>query len=110
MTVRLRLALIAALVLLAPTLASVQVWPSEIRRKFIDECLTSCGANTKLTSVQRAECPPFCEWMVKGSQSSLSADDYTALQEANAVKNPSPLRGATRRCPQPAASASSAKA
>ena len=92
MTVRLRLVLIAMLVLLAPSLASAQVWPSETRRKFIDECLSSCSANTKITSVQRAECPPYCECMIKESQGFMSADDYTAPQEANAAKKTSPLR------------------
>jgi hypothetical protein len=92
MTARFRLVLVTTLVLLAPSLTSAQVWPSEMRRKFIDECLASCSANTKFTSVQRAECPPFCECMIKESQSIMSADDYTALQEANTAKKPSPVR------------------
>ena len=92
MTVRLRLALIAVLALLAPSLASAQVWPSEMRRKFVDECLASSSANTKFTSVQRAECPPYCECLIKESQSFLSADDYTVLQQAYAEKKTSPVR------------------
>ena len=92
MTVRLRLALIAALALLAPALASAQVWPSEMRRKFVDECQASCSANAKYTSVQRAECPPYCECMIKESQGFLSADDYTVLQQAYAEKKASPVR------------------
>lgn len=92
MTVPLRLVLVAAFVLLSPSFASAQVWPSEMRRTFIDQCLANCSANTRLTSVQRAECPPYCECMIKEAQSFLSADDYTALQEANAAKKPSPAR------------------
>jgi hypothetical protein len=63
-----------------------------MRRKFVDECLAGCNANKNLTAVQRAECPPYCECMIKESQASLSADDYAALQEANSTKKPSPLR------------------
>ena len=92
MTVRLRYALFAALVLLAPTIASAQTWPSEMRRKFVDECLANCSANKKLTTVQRAECPPYCECMIKESQGFLSADDYTALQQAYAEKRTTPMR------------------
>lgn len=92
MTVRLRLAPIAALVLLAPSLASAQLWPSDVRRKFVDQCLAGCSANTKFTSLQRAECPPYCECMVKESQSFMSADDYTALLDAYAAKKTSPTR------------------
>jgi hypothetical protein len=92
MTARFRLVLVATLVLLAPSLASAQVWPSEMRRKFVDACLASCIANTKLTAVQRAECPPFCECMIKESQGFMSADDYAALQQAYADKKTSPVR------------------
>ncbi|MCW5733546.1 MAG: hypothetical protein KIS73_05445 [Enhydrobacter sp.] len=92
MTVRYRLVPGAMLALLVPSLAFAQVWPSEMRRTFIDECLASCGANTRFTSVQRAECPPYCECMIREAQSFMSADDYTDLQRAYAEKTSSPMR------------------
>jgi hypothetical protein len=92
MTVRLRLALVAALVLLMPSLVSAQVWPSEMRRKFVDECLAGCTVNTKFTSVQRAECPPYCECMVKEAQGFMSTDDYTAFREATAASKATPFK------------------
>jgi hypothetical protein len=92
MTVRFRLALVAALALLAPTLASAQTWPSEVRRKFVDECLATCTANPKFTAIDRAECPVYCECMVRESQDFMSADDYAALLQAYADKKTTPMR------------------
>jgi hypothetical protein len=93
MTVRFRPALIAAaFLLLPPALASAQVWPSEVRRAYIDECLAGCTANTKYTSIQRAECVPYCQCMIKEAQSFMSAEDYKALQEATAAKKATPVR------------------
>ncbi len=90
MTIRLRVALVALLALLAPSLASAEEWPSEVRRKFVDQCLASCNTDKKLTAIQRVECPPYCECMVKEAQGVLSIDDYTALQDAAAAKKPDP--------------------
>ena len=87
-----RLFLAATLVLLAPSLASAQVWPSEMRRKFVDDCLASCTANTKFTSIQRAECPPYCGCMVKDAQDTMTTDEYRALLEAYATNKAGPLR------------------
>lgn len=92
MMVRLCLVLVAVLVLLAPSLASAQLWPSELRRKYVDACLAGCIANKKLTALQRAECPPYCECMIKESQGFMSAEDYTALLQAYADKKTSPLQ------------------
>jgi hypothetical protein len=82
-----------ALLLLIPALAPAQnQWPSEVRRQYIDECLKACTANTAYTSVQRAECPPFCECRIREAQGFLTGDDARALIEASTGNKAHPLK------------------
>jgi hypothetical protein len=88
MSVRFRLALLAAIALLAPSPGSAQEWTSDVRRKFVDRCLLTCNENTTLSRVQRIECPPYCECMIKGAQEAMTADDYLASAQVDPATKP----------------------
>src|SRR5436190_13865236 len=86
-------ALLAALLLIVPSLVGAQnQWPSEVRRRYMDECLKGCTANTAYTSLQRAECPPYCECRIKEAQTFMTADESQALLQAWADSKPHPMR------------------
>jgi hypothetical protein len=92
MTIRPRAAFVALLLLLAPQLASAQGWPSDMRRKLVDNCLQTCTGNTRFSSIQHAECPPYCECMIRDAQGTLTAEEYGTLIEAQATNKTGPLR------------------
>lgn len=93
MTIRTTLAALLAVLVLIPTLAPAQnLWPSSLRRTYMDECLKGCTANTAYTSIQRAECPPYCECKIREAQSFMDADQAQALADAYSASKPHPMK------------------